>query len=459
MSPNDVKDEGVTINHRNDIKLLKSLINLESGQIVPEHQTCTQGETIGEFLADFIHLPDALLYYDRLILPRPKDYYIEKIGDSFVDSNLINGKLKDILYFPTKEIYKIDRVENLHNRLMQTIKTDPRPYLIALLESPDTDKAGRWLKCHGHLDKMTSLTPYYAGGAREIVQWLKTVDISEMYSSIPDDISEDPILSKTNIDGSVGYSVYLASNIPVLEAGYYTHDFDFFDIYLKERMNTAKNTLQIVLKTLSDVRRDKHKELVEKGIISTNQIYEIPFTLGLLIEGMTTRSDPVEIVDTIVNKRNERSIRKFREWLKNGNQERWREGVDINYKNVFKIQAEIDQASANLRAEFSNVSISQKIVRHLPHGIALASEAILTGILPLPSCIRDLGSIGDTIISNVFSPHVAHMQKLGRAGIKISKPLKHIFGKQGEELGNILRYYSEIDQKVDLIHQMKIRSR
>ena len=74
INDNDIKAGDITIEHSSDVKLVKSLLNLEEGKIVPDKQSKAEG-LIGEFLSDFIYLPDTLLYHDRLILPRPKEYY------------------------------------------------------------------------------------------------------------------------------------------------------------------------------------------------------------------------------------------------------------------------------------------------------------------------------------------------------------------------------------------------
>ena len=69
-------------------------------------------------------------------------------------------------------------------------------------------------------------------------------------------------------------------------------------------------------------------------------------------------------------------------------------------------------------------------------------------------------NVGDIIKSADFLypkrvPHIAYMQKLGNAGIKVSKQLEDAFDEQGREFSSILRYYSVVDEKTDRILKME----
>jgi hypothetical protein len=54
-------------------------------------------------------------------------------------------------------------------------------------------------------------------------------------------------------------------------------------------------------------------------------------------------------------------------------------------------------------------------------------------------------------------PHRAYMQKLGTADRKVLDTLEvdRVFGEQGKEFANILRYYSIVGKKADIIFKMK----
>lgn len=89
-----------TIEYRNDAKSLKSLLNIEKGKIVLDEKS-EEEDLIGEFLSDFIYLPDLLLHHDRLVLPRSKEFYVKEIGEKILNSVVIKELEKNnILYFP-----------------------------------------------------------------------------------------------------------------------------------------------------------------------------------------------------------------------------------------------------------------------------------------------------------------------------------------------------------------------
>lgn len=459
ITDKNAKIGDITIDHTVDVKLLKSLLNLEKDKIVLGKEREGEG-LIDEFLSDFIYLPDVLLYHDQLVLPRPKEYYVKEIGEKLLDSDAINKLQKNkIIYFPPEEVYDFKAAEELHRKLIHDISKDPRPNLIAFIESPYNERPSRWLKEHGFLDKNTTLKPYYAGGADEIVRWLNTIDLDQIYASIPANATDDPIIAERDLIGSPGYSVFLTSNIPVMEAGYFIQDFIFFDAFVKEKwkLETTKTTttLSLVLNELSKIRGEEYKELIENGIITQSQVYEIPFTFGLLINEMPKKSQPSDLIDIIIKKRNEKGIKKFRRWLKESDIERGKDYAHIDYGKIMKIHADIELVAENLRSEFSSMSLTKKILQHSPHFITKIIGIVISGGAALIEKIPDIIDSVDFLYPKMRSSHIAYMQKLGKAGIKVSKQLEDIFGEQGREFSSILRYYSAVDEKTDRILKMK----
>jgi hypothetical protein len=204
-------------------------LNIEKGKIVPDKESKKKG-LISDFLSDFIYLPDALLHHDRIVLPRTKEFYVKKIGEEILDSDVIKKLEKNnILYFPSEKAYDFEEVERWHGELTNLINNDRRVYLLALLAAPSSKRASIWLKKHGFIDEKVSFKKYWAGGADAIVEWINSVDINRLYAAIPDNIADDPILSERGVESSPGYCVFLTSDMSVMEAGYYSQDFMFFD--------------------------------------------------------------------------------------------------------------------------------------------------------------------------------------------------------------------------------------
>lgn len=217
ITNNDIEVGDVTIECKNDVKLLKSLLNLEKGKIVIDKESKKEG-LIGEFLSDFIYLPDAILHHDRIVLPRTKEFYAKKIGEEMLDSNVIKKlEMNNILYFPSEKAYDFKEVKRWHGELTNLINKDPRVYLLALLAAPSSKRASRWLKMHGFLDEQVSFKTYWAGGADATVEWINSVDIDRLYAAIPDNIADDSILSKKGVESSPGYAVFLTSDISITQ--------------------------------------------------------------------------------------------------------------------------------------------------------------------------------------------------------------------------------------------------
>ena len=369
----------VTIEYRNDVKLLKSLLNLEKGKIVPDKESKKSG-LIGEFLSDFIYLPDAFLHHDRLVMPRTKESYAKKLGDEMLDSDVIKKlERNNILYFPPKNAYDFEEVERWHAELTNLINNDHRVYLLALLAAPSSERATKWLKEHGFIDEKVSFKQYWAGGADAIVEWINNVDINRLYGAIPDNIADDPTLSEGEVESSPGYSVFLTSDLSIMEAGYYSQDFMFFDDIVKEKNRQGcgliakklqkrlekptKSALQKVLEKLSETKESIERDLIEEELMTEEQIYKIPFSLGLLINEMNKKSEPIDLIDVAIKKRKERGNNAFRKWLREYDTEMRKDNPD-RYKRE-KIKEDLDQVAEDLRKDSASRISNKKVVHSL----------------------------------------------------------------------------------------------
>lgn len=475
ITDNDIKVGDATIEYRNDAKLLKSLLNLEKGKIVPDKESKKKG-LIGEFLSDFIYLPDVLLHHDRLVLPRPKNYYVRRIGEEILYSDVIkNLESKNILYFPSEKAYDFAEAKKWHKELTNLINKEPRVYLLALLAAPSSERAYRWLKKHGFIDKNISFEKYWTGGADAVVQWINSVDINMLYAAIPDNIADDPILSERGVESSPGYAVFLTSYMPVMEAGYYSHDFMFFDDIVKEKYRQewstlskklqkrfgkpAKSALQIVLEKLSETKESIERSLIEKEYMTEMQAYKIPFSLGLLINEMDKKSDPIDLIDAAIKKRRERGNKKFRKWLREYDNEMKK--INPNRYKLKKMEEDLNQLAEELQKDSSCKILSKKTV----HSLSNLATKIIEMVIRLKSgdisLVKEIPNVTidslEFLYSNICFPHKAYMQNLGRADIEVLDKLElnRVFGGQGKEFTSILRYYSVVGKKADRILKMK----
>ena len=451
----DIKVGDITVEYRNDAKMLKSLLNLEKGKIVIDKES-KKGGLIGEFLSDFIYLPDALLHHNRLVLPRTKEFYVKKIGEEILDSEVIKKlESNNILYFPSEKAYDFGEVKRWHRELTSLINKEPRVYLLALIAAPSSERASRWLKKHGFIDKNISFEKYWAGGADAIVEWINSVDINRLYAAIPDNIADDPILSERGVESSPGYSVFLTSDISVMEAGYYSQDFMFFYGILKEK---SKSALQIVLDKLSETKGSIERNLIEEEYMAEKQTYKIPFSLGLLINEMNRKSDPIDLIDIAIKKRKEQGNKKFRKWL--GEHDNEMRKVNPNRYKRQKMKEDLDQVSVKLQEEYPGEILTKKTIQSASN---FGKEIFEIGIRSEMGDISSAKKIFDSSInfleslySKIRFPYKAYMQNLGTADINVLDKLEldRVFDEQGREFGIILRYYSSIDKKADIIFKM-----
>jgi hypothetical protein len=465
----------VTVEYKNDDKLLKSLLNLEKGEIVPDKESKKRG-LIGEFLSDFIYLPDALLHHDRLVMPRTKESYAKEIGEEMLDSDVIKKlETNNILYFPSEKAYDFKEVERWHGELTNLINNDYRVYLLALLAAPNSERATKWLKEHGFIDEKVSFKQYWAGGADAIVEWINNVDINRLYAAIPDNIADDPTLSEGEVESSPGYSVFLTSDMSVMEAGYYSQDFMFFDDIVKEKYRQGsdliakklqrrldrptKSALQKVLENLSETKESIERDLIEEELMTEKQTYKIPFSLGVLINEMNRKSEPIDLIDVAIKERKERGNKAFRKWLREYDTEMRKDNPD-RYRRE-KIKVDLDQVAEDLQKDSACRILNEKMVHSLSNlGRKIAEIAIRLKLGDIPS----VKEIPDVVINslellypNIRFPHRTYMQKLGTADIKILDKLEldRVFGEQGKEFANILRYYGVVGKKADIIFKMK----
>lgn len=465
----------VTIEYRNDVKLLKSLLNLEGCKIVPDKKSKKSG-LIGEFLSDFIYLPDAFLHHDRLVLPRTKEFYAKKLGDEMLDSDVIKklGR-NNILYFPPEKAYDFEEVERWHGELTNLINSDHRVYLLALLAAPSSKRASKWLKKHGFIDEKVSFKKYWAGGADAIVGWINNVDINRLYAAIPSNIADDLILSEGEVESSSGYSVFLTSDMSVMEAGYYSQDFMFFDDIVKEKYRQGsdliaknlqrrldrptKSALQKVLEKLSETKESIERNLIEEELMTEKQTYKIPFSLGVLINEMNRKSEPIDLIDVAIKERKERGNKAFRKWLREYDTEMRKDNPD-RYKRE-RIKEDLDQVAEDLQKDSACRILNEKTVHSWSNLVTKIAEVAIrfksgdiSSVTEIPDVV--INSL-ELLYPNIRFPHRTYMQKLGKADRKVLDTLEvdRVFGEQGKEFASILRYYSVVGKKADIIFKMK----
>lgn len=217
-----------------------------------------------------------------------------------------------------------------------------------------------------------------------------------------------------------------------------------------------RDAISHVLTELSRTRRSVARDLIEEQYVSAREIVEVPFGLGLLINKMSKKSPPSELIDAILEERNSRANRNFRAWLRRFDQAI--RGGDL--EETQKFRSTLKRAADELTIATPEQTPIRQITQYLSNfGEEMLSigTGIALGKPPIREGLRLLSKVVDFVYSKVSFPYVAYIQNLGKAGFDIATAsrLEETFGQQGGGFASILRYYSTMADKADTIIKMQ----
>lgn len=429
--------------------LVFTLITLAEGKIFPS-STWIKERGYRGFLPEFIFLPDVVLHHEHIILPEAS-----AIDQGLMDSSIVKDLIKKGILYPqrdviTEDIWCCETQEEYLMQLPEFSVIDKRTALINIIMEPHRYKD--WLQKH-EITFYTDVRAFGKGFQEYIerghsIQQLQNLDVKQIYDAfLRDPISYVGIISN-------GVAMALSSKISVIEPTWHLakshflntliqqYGFNIFSELTKEEYH--KNAFHLALEELEGVRKSIYEELLKEGIISKNIIYKVPFGLALILRDVT---HPTDFFDVMLEKRKERSVRKFREWLKKYD-EALKSG---NLGEIAKITSETKFAAQQLRKEFMTFDMN-KIVS----GYSELINTFLWAILSPKKLIERLISLLGEKISRWCYPHIYYMQELGRAGIDINvkKDLERVFGEQGSKFANLLNYHSILMEKVNDIEKL-----
>ncbi len=408
-------------------ELLSVLVTLAKGWIFPPSEWFEERGIKG-FLPEFIFLPDTLLHHERIILPASVPY-----GD-LIDASIIKDLMrkKILCREPTYResaypvLWDIDEIDGYVSKLKDFSAIDRRTRLLNIIM--DSDSYKDWLWKHGITIKESTTQP------------------QSLAKQVYDAFQKDPINTGGLTDPStMGLAMTLSSKISVIEPSHYLASSRYLNTlsqqYIEEFSKSIfltgvecnKSAFCLVSEELESARKSINDNLFKKGgMISRSTHYEIPFGLALILKDVT---HPTDFFDTMLEKRKDGAVRKFRTWLRKYD-EALKSG---NLGQIAKAQAETEFAAQQLREEFTTFNMNE----HISSYSEITSTVIdlLTGQSP-EVLIKKLPSLLEGRISKWRYPHLYYMQELGRAGIDISvrEELKRVFGEEGEKFADYLNY-------------------
>jgi hypothetical protein len=167
---------------------------------------------------------------------------------------------------------------------------------------------------------------------------------------------------------------------------------------------------------------------------------------------MNSKSDPTDLIDVVIKKRKEKGNKAFRTLLRETDNEM--RSVDPNWLKLDKIEENLKQVTEELQKDSTSKILNDKTVKYLSN---LGKFLYKLVIQRDPFGAIDVIKISSELYRNRNFPYSAYMQKLGTAPIKVFEELDlgRVFGKQGEDLASILRYYSVVGKEADKILKMK----
>jgi hypothetical protein len=413
--------------------LLFTLVNLASGEIFPPQESIKE-RGYRCFLPEFVFLPDILLHHERIMLPEAS-----QIHPFLIEHPIIKDLIQKEILYPLEgrisdRIWCIDTVDDYLLTLPEFSGIDKRTALYNIIMNPDRYK--NWLQ-------KKRITP---SGPLQ----LRNLDVKQIY----DAFLRDPI-NTGGLSNVLDVAMALSSEMSVIGTANGLPSSHFLNTLiqqyegniLSELKEHHKSAYHWVLEELEGVRKSIHDELLKGGIISKNISYKIPFGLAVILRDVT---HPTDLFDVMLEKRDDRSIRKFRTWLG-----RYDEVLKAgNLGQITHAASEIKFAAQQLRKEFETFN-TNKLVTGYSDLISDAIDISLTAQPPKKLIDRVLGLL-DGKISKWRYPHLYYMEELGRAGIDISvkKDLNRIFGDQGSKFADFLYSLGLSVEKVKEIEKL-----
>jgi len=447
----ELKPGEITLEYTADVHILEAITHLKNdGLIFPKKTIHAWG-----FLNTQPFIPDMLLCYEKIVLPRIYWYDLEHETLVSELDDLVNEK---ILRIPPDRLFNPIECMRLEQDFSNNFMHDPRYIAITYLANPRTFEAQ--LKELGVNVPKRFGNPWL-GGAGDIADWLESVDTKRLFEKVK---------SKSYQRSFSGSSMCqsIVSKSPVVAEGYLGPVNLIYASFMGETSRRGYSLLLEALKIRGEIETDAYYILfdeIEKaenrvvGSLSTPiQTITFPLSLPLILHDIEDGKGPRQFYDRMLDLRKE--YKPLREWLtkfdtaiKEGKiKER------IKYEKELRMVINKFIESKEIRKEH----IVNQNIAHYSELAGTAAQAVLTGggaPMSDAALVSKLASsnLSQKVLEKVWTPidykwhpHRLHLKDLAEFTLVSWKELRNelirCFPEGGEEFAQTLRYYSKVSK-------------
>lgn len=382
-------------------------------------------------LSVYLYIFDALLFHERVILPlvKPLEKY-RNFADELLASDVVLELLKMGFIQTPPELFDLQSYYHLRNKLVETALLDRRIFLIAKLNK-------YCLSLQDSSKDILNFKPMYE--FRDTTTPWKIPDI--MGKAVPLTYDAEACALSLLTDIPVFKTT---SNLPTISC--LNDSILYAWNYVKERLDS--------------VRKELTEDLIKDRLVQNQEIFNVPFTLSLVLREIPDSSSPTELFDVALRMRRDKSVRKFREWLARFH----RIQTEGHLGQIAKTRAEVLAVAESLRQEFGLQNIEQKV----QVGFSDVAKDVFDDILnvltfkPPKSVVKRFFDSLEIWLRKRNIQHLFFLQQLGRTGINvrnIESELERCFGKSEDViyLSEHIKNYSLGCDKVKQISNLKPR--
>lgn len=443
----ELKPGEITIEYTADVHILEAIVHLKNdGLIFPKKTIHAWG-----FLNTQPFIPDMLLCYEKVVLPRIYWYDLEHETLVSELDDLVKRKILDA---PPSSLF--DRIEclQLEEEFSNSFKGDPRYITITYLANP-----GRF---ENELRQVGINVPYkfknpWLGGAGDIASWLASIDPREVFDKVKQRVSQ-----RSFSGSSICQSI--VSKCPVVAEGYLGPVNLIYAEFMGESSRRGVSLLLEILKEKGEVETDAYELLFNEVKKTRDEIIGsidipiktvvFPLSLPLILREIENGKGPKQFYDKMIELRKE--YRPLREWITKFDAA-IKEG---NIEKILKYKKELNEA-VNKIFESYEIHKRYRCNQNISHFSELSAMSAQVGLaIPEPS------GITSTILSNPLirktleklcelvdyklHPHRLHLKDIAKLSLmswkELKKELIRCFPEHGEDFAQTLRYHSEVSR-------------
>ena len=446
----ELKPGEITLEYTADVHILEAITHLKKdGLIFPKKTIHAWG-----FLNTQPFIPDMLLCYEKVVLPRIYWYDLEH---ETLISELDELVDKKILYVPPDSLFNRIECLQLEEEFSSSFGGDPRYITITYLANPGRFK--NELRQLG-INVPKNFRNPWLGGAGEVASWLSSIDPKEVFDKVKQKVSQRRF-SGSSICQSI------VSKCPVVAEGYLGPVNLIYARFMGESSRQGSILFLEILKKRGEVEtdvynllfnevkraRDKITSSLEENDIVTKTV-DFPLSLPLILREIEDGKGPKQFYDKIMELRKE--YRPLRKWLTEFDAAI----KDGKIKEIIKYKRELNKVVNKFLEshEIHKKYTSNQNISHFSELSAIAAQAglaiheptkITSTILSNPLIKKALERIFEPV-NYKLNPHRLHLKDIAELSLvswkELRKELIRCFPEQGEEFAQTLLYYSEVSR-------------